>query len=95
MWNSASPEVQKGYSKGYVMSWLNKPMVHGWTTKSRDISPVSGAVAHALCSDRPRARYLVGGLGTILSFIDEYAVNKHFHMFHSFVETTTTPNSHL
>jgi len=50
-------------------------MVHGWTTKSRDIGPVSRAIEGALCSKTPRDHYLVGGLGSILAFIDEYAVN--------------------
>lgn len=75
MWNSASPDIKNAYTKSYVMSWLNKPMVHGWTTKSRDIRPVSKAVEHALCSGSPRERYLVGGVGTILAFIDELAVS--------------------
>ncbi|XP_045171463.2 D-beta-hydroxybutyrate dehydrogenase, mitochondrial-like [Mercenaria mercenaria] len=77
MWENASQQVRKVYSKEYLMSWLPKPT--GTWPPSDDVTPVVSAVEHALVSASPKSRYLVDGVGSKLSFIDEYATLARFN----------------
>ena len=72
MWDNATTEVRKSYSKEYLMSWLPKSK-ETWPPNN-DVTPVVKAVEHALTSSSPKTRYLVDGFGAKISFIDEYAV---------------------
>jgi hypothetical protein len=72
MWENATLDVKKSYTKQYLMSWIPKPM--GTWPPNDDVTPVVKAVEHALTSSSPKTRYLVDGVGSKLSLVDEYAV---------------------
>ncbi|KAL4238949.1 (2R 3R)-2 [Mactra antiquata] len=72
MWDQATPEVKKSYSKSYLMSWLPKPVAK-WPPEFDDISSLIRSVEHAISSETPNSRYMVDGKG-ITSFLDHYAI---------------------
>ena len=72
MWDNATTEVRKSYSKEYLMSLIPRSM--GTWPPNDDVTPVVKAIEHALTSSSPKTRYLVDGYGSKISFIDEYAV---------------------
>ncbi|XP_052765887.1 retinol dehydrogenase 16-like [Mya arenaria] len=79
MWKNASPEIRAAYPKEEEVKGNTPVMVHGWVANVNKCLPVARAVAHALRSEHPRARYLVGGYGTIVSFVDGFAVMSKVH----------------
>lgn len=74
MWNAALPEVQTSYPLNDMTSGLPLPMAGSFHSQSDVIKPVIDVVAHALCSGRPKVRYLVDGVGFRCRFVDEYNV---------------------
>ena len=82
MWECASDEVKQAYSKQTMLSWV--PVPPSVTSEHGDITSVSKAVAHALCSPKPRARYIVSGYGNTVGFIDDMAVSIFHHYCHHY-----------
>lgn len=75
MWQQASSEVQKTYSKDYLISGLRVPVSGKFNSHTNMLKPVSEAVSHALCSANPRKRYLVDGVGSKVGWFDIYTVS--------------------
>ena len=71
MWNEATEEVRQAYGKKYMQAWVGGSPGADWTTRG-DTGPVVKATEHALVSQRPKSRYLVGGSRV---FVDIYAVS--------------------
>ena len=64
MWKEATEEVKQVYGKEYMQSWVD-PSRANWTSLG-DTGPVIKAAQHALVSQHPKSRYLVGGTDVLV-----------------------------